>query len=283
MTPASVSVVVPCYNAADTVLRALESVRAQTRAVHEIICVNDASTDATARVIEQFKNATPALRVQTIDLERNSGPSHARNRGWDLARGDYIAFLDADDAWDPQKIALQYEWMQQHPQIALCGHAHLTSQARVEVPALPPRPVTVYQITPKEILLSNPFVSSAVMLRRALPHRFDPTRRYTEDYLLWMQICLDGNQVALLDAPLAFVFREPGTLHLSQNLLQMRNGDIENYWRLWRAHKINLLQLILLIPFSLLKFLLLLTFPRAHSAIKRRLFVKPFEETRRAG
>jgi len=52
MTPASVSVVVPCYNAADTVLRALESVRAQTRAVHEIICVNDASTDATARVIE---------------------------------------------------------------------------------------------------------------------------------------------------------------------------------------------------------------------------------------
>lgn len=281
MTPASVSVVVPCYNAADTILRALESVRAQTRAVYEIICVNDASTDATARVIEQFKNATPDLRVQTIDLERNSGPSHARNRGWDIARGDYIAFLDADDAWHPQKIALQSEWMQQHPQIALCGHTHLTGQTRADTP--PPRPLTAYQISPQEILLSNPFVPSSVMLRRNLPQRFEPARRYTEDYLLWMQICLDGNQVALLDAPLTRVFKEPGTRHLSQNLLQMRNGDIDNYWRLWRARKINLLQLILLIPFSLLKFLLLLTFPRAHSAIKRRLFAKPFEETRRPG
>ena len=116
------------------------------------------------------------------------------------------------------------------------------------------------------------------MLKRALPHRFEPTRRYTEDYLVWMQICLDGYLVALLNLALVRVFKEVGNKNLSRNLFKMRTGDLDNYWRLWKTGKISALKLLLMVPFSLLKLILLITFPDAHAAIKRRLFTKPLPE-----
>jgi len=215
--------------------------------------------------------------VRVLCNETNQGPSVARNRGWDSATSDYIAFLDADDAWHPQKIAIQLAWLERHSQIALCGHAYRINEPHMKFDDLSQVSVEAFGITPSQILLSNPFVPSSVIVRRALPQRFEPTRRYTEDYLLWMQICLDGNGVALLSIPLVWVFKE-GDQNLSHNILRMRSGDLDNYWRLWRAKKIGLAQIAMLVPFSLLKFILLITFPSAHAAIKRRLFTQPLSD-----
>lgn len=277
MTSVSVSVVIPCYNVADTLTRALDSVRAQTLSVTEIICVDDASTDQTVPMIQAYIVAHPDLPIKLLRHEINRGPSATRNLGWDAATGDYIAFLDADDMWHPQKIAIQTAWLVQHPQIGLCGHVHLLNQPATRMDDFTQVPVQAFSIMPNQILLSNPFVPSSVLVRRTVTRRFEPSRRYTEDYLLWMQICFDGVGVALLSAPLVFVFKGSGH-NLSQNVLRMRSGDLDNYWRLWRAKKISWARMMFLIPFSLLKFLLLLTFPGAHAAIKRQLFTQPLRD-----
>lgn len=279
MMPASVSVVIPCFNAEKTILRALESVRAQTQPVWEIICVDDCSTDTTHALIEAFRDAHPELRVHLLQTTHNSGPSTARNLGWDAASGDYIAFLDADDVWHPQKIEIQYAWLCAHPHIDLCGHAHLVDQRMAKANTIlsntTPR---AYVITPSNILLSNPFVTPSVMVKRQLAFRFDPKRKYTEDYLLWMRICLRGYRVVMLDTPLTWVERDASGAKLSHNYVQMRIGDIQNYWQLWHERHIGFFKMLLLVSFSFIKFILLLTFPSMHTAIKRHLFTTPLEE-----
>ncbi len=102
----SVSVIIPAYNSASTIIRALQSVVAQTLAPLEIIVVDDASTDTTRDLVTTFASSS-SFPVRVLTQTTNSGPSAARNAGWDTAVGDYIAFLDADDQWHPRKIELQ--------------------------------------------------------------------------------------------------------------------------------------------------------------------------------
>jgi glycosyltransferase involved in cell wall biosynthesis len=98
------SVVIPAFNAAATLARAIESVRAQSWPVHEIIVVDDGSTDATAEVAGPF-NSVRLIR------QKNSGVSAARNAGAAAATGDWLAFLDADDWYAPDRIRLHAEWI----------------------------------------------------------------------------------------------------------------------------------------------------------------------------
>jgi hypothetical protein len=98
------SVVIPAFNAAATLARAIESVRAQSWPAHEIIVVNDGSTDATAEIAAGFDG------VRLI-RQKNSGVSVARNAGAAAASGDWLAFLDADDWYAPDRIKLHAEWI----------------------------------------------------------------------------------------------------------------------------------------------------------------------------
>lgn len=104
----SVSVVIPTYNDADVLTRAIGSALAQTSSVDEIIIVDDASTDDPRTVVEQFDDD----RIRYIKHTRNKGGSAARNTGIKSATGDYIAFLDADDEWRPRKIERQLAELQ---------------------------------------------------------------------------------------------------------------------------------------------------------------------------
>lgn len=105
MTPEhTVSVVIPAYNSAATLSAALQSVFAQTRKVTEVIVVDDGSVDDTPRLVRDFGPAVICLRQSY-----NQGAAAARNRGVDAATGRWIAFLDSDDRWHPEKIARQLE------------------------------------------------------------------------------------------------------------------------------------------------------------------------------
>lgn len=99
MTP-SISVVIPAYNAGNFLKDALDSVGRQSQAAMEVLVVNDGSTDETGRIAES------ATGVRCIH-QPNSGVSAARNRGTEEAKGQFIAFLDADDVWDGEKLAMQ--------------------------------------------------------------------------------------------------------------------------------------------------------------------------------
>jgi succinoglycan biosynthesis protein ExoO len=100
--PWSVSVVMPAYNVGPVVATAIESVVAQTHGAHEIIVVDDASQDDTGAVVRNLAAANP--RIKLISLEENGGVSHARNVAIEQASGEWIAILDADDAWEPQRL-----------------------------------------------------------------------------------------------------------------------------------------------------------------------------------
>jgi hypothetical protein len=99
----SISVVIPAYNAAKSISRTIESVLAQSRRADEIIIIDDGSTDNTAEAIKKFGSDVCYI------YQENAGPSVARNRGIEAAGGEWIAFLDADDEWLPERLSLQAE------------------------------------------------------------------------------------------------------------------------------------------------------------------------------
>lgn len=108
MTP-RFSVIIPAFNAAATLARAIESVRAQSWPAHEIIVVDDGSSDATAQVAAGFGDAVRLIR------QPNRGVSVARNAGAAAASGDWLAFLDADDWYAPDRLRLHAEWIAEDP------------------------------------------------------------------------------------------------------------------------------------------------------------------------
>lgn len=106
-----ISAVIPAYNSEQTIGRAIESVLKQTRPADEIIVIDDGSTDATADTVRAFGD-----KVRLIQQE-NAGASVARNTGIQAAAGEWVAFLDADDEWLPEKLHLQTEHLHRHPDL----------------------------------------------------------------------------------------------------------------------------------------------------------------------
>jgi glycosyltransferase involved in cell wall biosynthesis len=115
----TITVVIAVYNGAETIRRAIESVLAQTSAPHEVIIVDDGSTDETAMVVREFGD-----RVRYI-YQSNAGVAAARNAGAAAAHGDWLAFLDADDWYYPDRIRLHAQWLSEDPDLDfLTGDFH---------------------------------------------------------------------------------------------------------------------------------------------------------------
>ena len=128
MTRPRVSVVIPTYNRRDLLLRAIDSVRAQTLPVEEVIVVDDGSTDGTGEAVrDRFGPGITYLR------QDNAGVSAARNRGLAAARGEYLALLDSDDEWLPEKTLRQTQWLDEHPSfgMVLCDVIRVTQDGRL--------------------------------------------------------------------------------------------------------------------------------------------------------
>lgn len=109
-----ISVVVPTYNVEPYIAQALESALGQTRAAHEVIVVDDASTDGTREVVRRYP-------VRLIELERNGGGAAARNRAIEVASGDTLAMLDGDDYWMPHHLAILAGLLERNPEAVLAA------------------------------------------------------------------------------------------------------------------------------------------------------------------
>ncbi len=110
-----ISVVIPAYNAGRFIRRTIDSVLAQTYTDYEIIVIDDGSTDDTAEIVKSYGS-----KVRYI-YQKNAGDGPARNTGIYAAKGEWIAFLDHDDEWLPEKLRLQMELLKRNPQLRWCG------------------------------------------------------------------------------------------------------------------------------------------------------------------
>lgn len=197
-----VSVIIPAYNAGEFIVATLQSVVAQTYGNLEIIVVDDGSTDRTVQLVEEFrpKLVAPALALTLIE-QPNGGPSRARNAAIEAARGEFIAFLDADDLWQPETLARMVAAMEQHPQCGLVfGDASSFDASGTLTPSVfaksgrPPLSPDGCVEKPFNALLENNFIlTGAVLMRKTCLLEtgcFDETIRYGEDAGVWLRAAL---------------------------------------------------------------------------------------------
>lgn len=249
----SVSVIVPCYNCESTIRRAVNSVAQQAWLPKDIILVNDASTDGTLEVIKSIQRKYSCW-IKVVSLNVNSGPSAARNEGYNHAKSDYIAFLDADDSWHSQKLQIQYFWMKAHPEVLLTGH-RMVSYEKKSNKSIKVNDLVVSEISKTNILISNPFSTPTVMIHSKVPVRFDLNQYYAEDYLVWLTIFFDFGKVYRIEHEMAYMYKSAfGEGGLSQNLVAMEKGVLEVYSKIYKKKCINLFQYCCLMVFSITKF-----------------------------
>jgi glycosyltransferase involved in cell wall biosynthesis len=224
---APVSVVVPCFRCADTIGSAVASVAAQMLLPTEVLLVDDCSGDGTLERLAEIAQRYPDGWIKVFTMPRNGGPSGARNLGWEHATQPWIAFLDADDSWHPQKLKLQIEALNDDPKIALLAH-RMNVQARSDPPPALCYPLKV-RVSPGHLLmLRSPFPTASIVLRRDLPFRFDESRRRAEDFLLWAQILLSGYRCAKINQVLASWHKAPfGAGGLSGDVVAMYKAAVD--------------------------------------------------------
>jgi glycosyltransferase involved in cell wall biosynthesis len=242
----------PCYRCADTVARALESVLGQSRAVAEVILVDDASGDGTLDVLQALQARNAEAQVRVLSMDRNLGPGGARNAGWEAATQPWIAFLDADDSWHPRKIELQYGWLEVRSGVDLCAHGTaLWARAKDDAVSGVGLPV---RIEPRRLLVRNVVLTRTVMLRRDLPLRFGG-KDVSEDYLLWLELAWSGHSLWKLPAVLAYAHRpeySPGGY--SGGLWTHEKRELRCFRRLYDRGMLGILPFLGASAFSLLKF-----------------------------
>ena len=195
--PPRVSVVIPTHNRAWCLDRAVESVLAQTFRDLELIVVDDGSEDDTARLLAGYAEAVRVIR------QPNRGVSAARNAGIRASRGPWIALLDSDDHWLPEKLAVQLDWLDAHPDYCICQteETWIRSGRRVN----PKKRHRKHGGFIFERCLPLCLVSpSAVMMARGLLEEvggFDEELPACEDYDLWLRIAC-RHPIGLVDQPL---------------------------------------------------------------------------------
>ena len=251
---ATISVVIPCFNSAATIERALRSVEHQTTKPHEVLVVDDASSDNTVTIIEQYAR-TSSLNIRMIKQSMNGGPSVARNAAWNDAASEFIAFLDADDQWHPQKLELQLGAMLANPTCVMSFHNHVfgSSEQFETLTFLP----TSSHATLRDYLVRNRSATPTVMLRTALSERFSSTKRYAEDYLLWMTIIAQHGNALHVHATLAHC-SNPGYGGSGQSgrLWKMERSELSGFVSLWRSGALSLPTLVAVSIWSITKYLL---------------------------
>lgn len=249
-----ISVVIPHYNSADSISRAIRSVLAQTHPVLEILVVDDASTPEQRQQLDQAISLDSKVRL--LSLEENAGPASARNVGWEAARGEWIAFLDSDDAWHPRKLEIQMRAVAEcGEEVALVGSEtavlkdHEDNSTEFDLKKIPTTELSTW-----DLLLKNRFSTPTVVLRAGLPARFPEGRRYSEDYELWLRVSAMKLAIIQVELPLAHLFKAHyGESGLSSNLLAMAQGELQTFRNVYFSGTLTLIQFAAASVFSTVK------------------------------
>ncbi|WP_296243955.1 MULTISPECIES: glycosyltransferase family 2 protein [unclassified Psychrobacter] len=266
MNRANISVVVPFYNSVDTIERAVNSVISQSLQPKEIIIVDDKSSEAASEFIKSLVEITSNktdINLLLFTMQMNSGAGEARNLGWLKASGEFIAFLDADDMWLPNKLEIQYGFFKSDPDLILCGHKYIvakdenmlcnmshTSKIKKDIFN------NFMVITKKRQLLRNRFATSTVMIKNTINNRFEKNKRYSEDFLLWSEIISSGHKAVKIETSLTVYFKSVfGDSGLSSNLSKMFIGNLKSYKTLYKKGFIKLSCFFIYTSISCIRFI----------------------------
>lgn len=224
-----VSAVIPAYNAAACIARAIKSVLAQTLPVYEIIVVDDGSSDKTSEVVEQFGDKVILIR------QENAGVSVARNTGIEAATGDWIAFLDADDEWLGEKNARQMEIIERNPDLRWCaanyfraiaGRKRMVGDQKLIQRGLGERDyfANYFVATMKSDCQAH---TQTMMIRKDVFEEvglFEPGKQRLEDLDVWWKIGYRYPKIGYIAEPLAMMHLEEHDPSLVKFRLQEKRG-----------------------------------------------------------
>ncbi len=178
-----ISIIMPAYNAGNTIYESIQSVLVQTYKHFELIIVNDCSSDNTKGIVENFIRSDS--RIKFIDKVVNEGVASARNTGLDHAQGEFVAFLDSDDLWCEDKLKKQVELLNEYPNVDVTYTEYFRFidkdfSQKVSIP----KGYTDYRL-----LLKGDFIANSSALYRFKKFRDIRQKRIgAEDYLFWLEI-----------------------------------------------------------------------------------------------
>lgn len=243
-----ISVIIPMYNAENVILNALDSVKNQTfpQERFEIIVVNDGSTDKSREVVERYIQNNSDLKIQLINQE-NGGVSTARNAGLKIAEGNFIALLDSDDEWYPQKIEHQMKVLEDQD-----FQIDFLSCRRKNHQILYPYKVdgnNLVSVSFRKLMVRNEIQPSTVIFKRIVLENsgyFDDHQRYAEDLNYWLKVS-EHHKMAILNEELVLAGsgkRTFGVSGLSANLEEMEKGFQKNLKEVLNLNRINFAEYI---------------------------------------
>lgn len=222
-----VSIIVPVYNVQKYIVETMDCVRAQTYSNWELLLVEDCSTDETVRVIEAYLQSTADERIRLIRQPANGGAAKARNTGLAQAKGRYIAYLDSDDLWEPEKLARQLAFMKEKDAaFGFTGYefADENGQGLGKVVRVPET------LNYKQALKNTTIFTTTVMFDtdKISKDLLDMPLVKSEDTALWWKVLRNGYMAYGLDENLVR-YRRAGK-SLSSNKLEA----IRRIWHLYR-------------------------------------------------
>jgi glycosyltransferase involved in cell wall biosynthesis len=226
-----VSVVIAAYNAADTLEATLASVAAQTCRDFELVVVDDGSTDTTPALLTRFVQTHAWARWIRQD---NAGAAAARERAIAAARGAFIAFLDADDLWLPEKLAMQMALFDRNPSLALVftDERDFSSAGDAPLSRFQQKPPARGRVLP-QLFFGNFILNSSVVVRKdalLAVGGFDAAHRVHEGIDLWLRLA-EHHDFDYVDAVLVRYRVRPESLsHADLLACQRRDLEIMDYW-----------------------------------------------------
>lgn len=227
MTRELVSIIVPVYNAENYICETMDSVRAQTYQHWELLLVEDGSADNTVSVIETYLASTGDRRIRLIRQSANMGAARARNRGVQEAAGRYIAYLDADDLWAPEKLEHQVAFMEEkQAAFAFTGYEFADENGRglgriVRVPET----LTYREALKNTTIFTTTVIFDTTKIQKA---QLEMPVIKSEDTALWWKVLRRGYTAYGLNENLARYRRAGKTL--SSNKLEA----LRRIWNLYR-------------------------------------------------
>jgi teichuronic acid biosynthesis glycosyltransferase TuaG len=219
-----VSIITPVYNAEKFIKETIYSVLNQTYSNWEMILINDKSPDSSKEIILSF--AEEDNRIRLIDLPENSGAAIARNTGINMAQGEYIAFLDSDDLWHPQKLEKQIEYMIENDY----AFSFTSYELMDEDGAMTGKIVEAPQKMDYHDLLKNTIIGClTVVLNKSKIGEFQMVNiRTRQDFVLWLDILKRGHSAYGLNEPLAYYRNVEGSISNNKIKAAKRN------WKVYR-------------------------------------------------
>lgn len=193
-----ISIIMAAYNAEKTIEQAINSVLNQTYPDFELLVVNDCSNDRTVELVENIE--AKDSRVRLISNAKNSGVSYTRKHGLEEAKGSWIAILDSDDAWAPEKLEKQINLQKRmNADLLFTGSAFMDSDGR---------PIDWYlhapmEVTYRQLLKQNVLSNSSALVRKELYAKYYAAGdEMHEDFAIWLSILKEGKKAYGVDEPL---------------------------------------------------------------------------------